>query len=425
MSMRVKNRYFVPLLMIGILFGVFGFAAWMNSLLIPYFQITLELNSVQTTLVTFSFFIAYVVMALPSAWVLRKIGFKKGIVSGLVIMAFGTLLFIPAAITRTYGIFLLGLFFMGTGQALLQTAANPYITILGPIESAGQRNSLMGVFNKAAGILSQRILGPILLLNADSILSSLTKMNVDQKIAALDAMALRVVNPYIVITFVLLIVALIMWLVALPVVKEEDANAEDEGVPHTSIWQFPNLILGVLALFCAEGTESITSYYIIPYGQHMGFSTDASQVFVDYIIYAMLAGYFLGTVLIPKYISQSRALAACAFLGICFSIGAIATKGFTSVLFVIAMGFCNALNWPCIWPLALKGVGRFTKTAAAFLIMAIAGDAIFPVLYAQLNALFGANAGMYLILTLYVVILFYATLGYKKKEWGKMFVISD
>jgi glucose/galactose transporter len=356
-------------------------------------------------------------MALPSSWVLKKIGFKKGIVLGLVIMALGTLLFIPAAMTRTYGVFLIGLFFMGTGQALLQTAANPYVTILGPLESAGQRNSLMGIFNKLAGILSQRILGPILLLNADAIMSSLETMSADDKIAALNTMVLRVINPYIIITILLLAMAIIMWIVALPAVHEEESNAEEEGRSHTSIWQFPNLILGVFALFCAEGTESITSYYIIPYGQSMGFTTAASQIFVDYIIYAMLAGYFFGIVLIPKYISQSKALAGCAFLGICFSLGAIFTGGLTSVLCIIAMGFCNALNWPCIWPLALGGVGRFTKTAAAFLIMAIAGDAIFPVLYAQLNVLFGPKAGVYLIMMLYTVILFYATAGHKKKDW--------
>jgi len=422
--MSQKNSYLVPLLMIGLLFGVFGFAAWMNSILIPYFQITLELNSVQTTLVTFSFFIAYVVMALPSSWLLKKIGFKKGIALGLIIMALGTLLFIPAAFTRIYGIFLLGLSLMGTGQALLQTAANPYITILGPIESAGQRNSIMGIFNKVAGILSQRILGPILLLNADSIMASLAKMSDGEKITALDNMALRVINPYIIITMVLMAMAVFMWVVALPVVNEEDANAEENGPSRTSIWQFPNLILGVLALFCAEGTESITSYYIIPYGQSMGFSTDASQIFVDYIIYAMLAGYFLGTVLIPKYITQHKALAICAFLGICFSMGAILTDGFTSVLFIIAMGFCNALNWPCIWPLALRGVGKFTKTAAAFLIMAIAGDAIFPILYAQLNTLVGDNAGTYLLTVLYTAILLYAIIGHKKKAWKEVHVIN-
>ena len=220
--MSNKNRYFIPLLMIGLLFGIFGFAAWLNSILIPYFQITLQLNSVQTTLVTFSFFIAYVVMALPSSWVLKKSGLKKGLYLALVIMALGTILFIPAAYTRTYSLFLFGLFLMGTGQALLQTAANPYITILGPIESAGQRNSLMGVFNKVAGILSQRILGPILLLNADAIISGITKMSNAEKITALDNMALRVINPYIIITLLLLAMAIIMWVVALPVVNEEE-----------------------------------------------------------------------------------------------------------------------------------------------------------------------------------------------------------
>jgi FHS family L-fucose permease-like MFS transporter len=411
------TRYFIPLLMIGLLFGVFGFAAWLNSILIPYFQITLELNNVQTTLVTFSFFIAYVVMALPSSWLLKKIGFKKGIVSGLVIMALGTIMFIPAAYTRAYPLFLFGLFLMGTGQALLQTAANPYVTILGPIESAGQRNSLMGVFNKVAGILSQRILGPILLLNADLIMSGLSKMSESEKINSLNNMAHRVINPYIIITLLLLVMAVIMWLIALPDINEEDTNAEGDGPAHSSVWQFPNLILGVLALFCAEGTESITSYYIIPYGQSMGFSTAASQVFVDYIIYAMLAGYFAGIVLIPKYIEQSKALATCAFLGICFSLGAIFTSGLTSVLCIIAMGFCNSLNWPCIWPLALNGLGRFTKTAAAFLIMAIAGDALLPVLYAQLNSIFGAHGGVFLLMILYITILLYAGMWHKKRAW--------
>lgn len=415
--MNKEKSYFIPLLMIGLLFGVFGFAAWLNSILIPYFQITLQLNNVQITLVTFSFFIAYVVMALPSSWLLQKIGFKKGIVFGLVIMAIGTLLFIPAAKTRAYWLFLLGLFFMGTGQALLQTAANPYITILGPHESAGQRNSLMGVFNKVAGIASQRILGPILLLNADAIITGIAKMNATEKTKTLNEMSFRVINPYIVITILLLIMAIIMWLVALPLVNEEQSNPETEGTINTTIWQFPNLILGVLALFCAEGTESITSYYIIPYGQSMGFTTAASQVFVDYIIYAMLGGYLAGILLIPKYISQAKALAACAVLGICFSAGAVFTHGGTSVFFVVGMGFCNALNWPCIWPLALNGLGKFTKTAAAFLIMAIAGDAIFPIAFAQLNTVFGARAGILLLFILYVVIFFYAICGYKVKRW--------
>jgi FHS family L-fucose permease-like MFS transporter len=405
--------------MIGLLFAVFGFAAWLNSLLIPYFQITLELTSVQTTLVTFAFFIAYVVMALPSSWLLKKIGFRYGIFSGLIVMVAGTLLFIPAAYARSYPMFLIGLFVMGTGQALLQTAANPYITILGPIESAAQRNSFMGVCNKLAGIASQRLLGPILLLNADLLLNKLQQMNGDEKLAALNEMALRVVNPYWIMAASLCIIAIIMLIVKLPLVNEEESNPADTGVTKASIWLYPNLILGVLALFCAEGLESITSYYIIPYGQSMGFTLAQSQPFVDYVIYAMLVGYFCGILFIPKYISQSKALSICAFIGICLAAIALFRGGFEAVICMILMGFCNALNWPSIWPLAITGLGKFTKTAAAFLIMAIAGDALFPVLYAALNENFGIKSGILMLLCLYAVILFYATVGHKRKSWSK------
>jgi glucose/galactose transporter len=403
--------------MIGLLFAVFGFAAWLNSILIPYFQITLELSSVQTTLVTFSFFIAYVVMALPSSWVLKKIGFKPGIVVGLLIMACGTGLFVPAAAGRTYGLFLGALFILGTGQALLQTAVNPYITILGPTESAAQRNSVMGVCNKVAGIASQRLLGPVLLLNADAIIRKLHYMTATEKNATLTEMASRVINPYWIMTGLLLAIAATIWWVPLPVVNEEERNRDESGETKSSLWLYPNLILGVLALFCAEGLESITSYYIIPYGQSMGFSTEQSAPFVDYIIYAMLGGYLCGIFFIPKYISQSRALAWCAIGGICLSVISLTTRGLTAVVCMILMGFCNALNWPSIWPLAIQGVGRFTKIASAFLIMAIAGDALLPILFAQLNSWFGIRSGISLLLFLYTMILLYATMGYRKKKW--------
>ncbi len=411
------KKYLLPLLMIGLLFAVFGFAAWLNSILIPYFQITLELSTVQTTLVTFSFFIAYVVMALPSSWLLKKIRFKQGIVLGLVIMAIGTLLFIPAAYSRTYWMFLSGLFVLGTGQALLQTAANPYITILGPIESAAQRNSFMGVCNKVAGIASQRLVGPLLLVNADLLLQKLGKMTASEKLLSLNEMSLRIVNPYWLMTFALLLIAIIMWLIKLPVVNDEENNSDENGETRANVWLYPNLILGVFALFCAEGLESITSYYIIPFGQGMGFSTSGSQPFVDYIIYAMLGGYICGIIFIPKYISQGKALAYSSFIGICLALVALFSSGFIAVLCVILMGFSNAFNWPCIWPLAIGGVGKFTKTASAMLIMAIAGDALFPVLFAQLNISFGKNGGILLLLGLYAVIFYFGTLGHKKKTW--------
>ena len=411
----MKN-YIFPLLIIGVLFGVFGFAAWLNSILVPFFQITLQLSTVQTTLVTFAFFIAYVVMALPSAWVLKKVGFKSGLVIGLVVLALGSLLFIPAAYSRTYGLFLAALFVMGSGQALLQTAANPYVTLLGPMESAGQRNSFMGLCNKLAGIVSQRFVGPILLLNADVLLLRLKKVTGADKEAILTEMSLRVISPYWIITIFLIVLAVVIYFIKLPPVADDDSEEIQQG-KRSSIWLYPNLVLGVLALFCAEGIESITSYYIIPYGQSMGFSTASSQVFVDYIIYIMLAGYFCGMVLIPKYFLQRTALAVSSILGIFFAIGAITTSGIFSVSCVLGMGFCNAFNWPCIWPLAIDGLSGYIKTASAMLIMAIAGDAVLPILYAQLNEWGGVKTGLYLIFVLYAVIFYYAVYGHKIKVW--------
>lgn len=411
----MKNNLFA-LLIIGILFGVFGFAAWLNSILVPFFQISLELSTVQTTLVTFAFFIAYVVMALPSAWVLKKVGFKAGLVIGLLVLALGSLLFIPAAYMRTYGLFLTALFVMGSGQALLQTAANPYVTLLGPMESAGQRNSFMGLCNKLAGIISQRFVGPILLLNADILLINLKKADGLQKEKILTEMSLRVVTPYWLITGFLIALTVVIYFVKLPPVIDDDDEQTLQN-KKSSIWLHSNLILGVLALFCAEGIESITSYYIIPYGQSMGFSTAASQVFVDYIIYIMLAGYLCGMVFIPKYIVQRQALIFSSILGMCFAIGALTTSGIVSVSCVLGMGFCNAFNWPCIWPLAIDGLGGYVKTGSAMLIMAIAGDALFPILYAQLNELFGAKTGLGLILGLYMIIFYYAIYGSTIKSW--------
>ena len=154
-----KPNYTPQIVIIGILFFIFGFVTWLNSTLIPYLQIACELKTSEAVLVTFAFYISYAVMAFPSSWVLKQTGFKKGMMWGLVLMAIGALIFIPAANTRTYGLFLTGLFVIGTGLALLQTASNPYITILGPLESAAKRISVMGICNKGAGALAPLIMG--------------------------------------------------------------------------------------------------------------------------------------------------------------------------------------------------------------------------------------------------------------------------
>ncbi|MCK4569622.1 MAG: MFS transporter, partial [Bacteroidales bacterium] len=206
----------MPIIIIGFLFFIFGFVTWLNATLIPYLRIACELTVFESFWVTFAFYISYFVMALPSSYVLKKTGFKNGMSVGLITMAVGALVFIPAAMTRTYGMFLTGLFIQGTGLAILQTASNPYVTILGPIESAAKRISILGVANKFAGILSPIILGAILLEGADELTAQLEDMNAFSRMVMLDNLAMKVINPYIVIAIVLVFLAGLIRFSSLP-----------------------------------------------------------------------------------------------------------------------------------------------------------------------------------------------------------------
>ncbi|MEO6962620.1 MAG: MFS transporter, partial [Puia sp.] len=223
----MKRSNTKAIVIIGILFFVFGFVTWLGSVLIPYFKIACQLNNLESYLVAFAFYISYLVMAIPSARVLRFTGYKKGMSLGLLIMTCGALLFIPAAYQRSYQLFLTGLFIQGTGMAILQTASNPYITILGPLESAARRISIMGICNGVAGIVAPLILGAITLRNADAIKASIVSMAAIQKAAVLDDLARRVIAPYYLMAFILAGIAILVFFSGLP---ELDADAEDESV---------------------------------------------------------------------------------------------------------------------------------------------------------------------------------------------------
>ncbi|HPB05071.1 MAG TPA: MFS transporter, partial [Prolixibacteraceae bacterium] len=261
------------IIIIGVLFFIFGFITWLNSVLIPYLKIACELSNVQAYLVAFSFYISYFVMAIPSAWILKKVGFKRGMSLGLLVMAVGAVLFIPAAFSRTFSLFLLGLFVQGTGLAVLQTAANPYITILGPIESAAKRISVMGVCNKFAGAIAPIVLGAVALKNVDTLVALLQTMSEIQKNEQLNALALRVVWPYVIIAFVLLSLAFGVYKSGLPEIdeaKDKDENLGEERTQKTGIWRFPQLILGTLAMFLYVGVEVLAGDSVISYGASQG-----------------------------------------------------------------------------------------------------------------------------------------------------------
>lgn len=405
--------------MLGILFFIFGFVTWLNGTLIPYLRIACELTTFQSLLVTFAFYISYTVMALPASWILEKTGFKKGMMLGLLVMAAGALLFIPAANSRTYFIFLTGLFVIGTGLSILQTASNPYITIVGPIESAAKRISIMGICNKVAGVLAPIILGAVILADADTLVAELKTLDEIQKNIRLDELASRVIMPYSLMAAALVLLALFVRFSPLPEIETEEETVDSAlAEKKTSMLQFPALVLGAVAIFVYVGAEVIAGDTIGTYGQSQGIALSEAKNFTAYTLSAMVIGYILGIICIPKIISQQKALLLSAVTGIIFSGLILTTTGYTSVLFIALLGLANALMWPAIWPLAIHGLGKFTKKGSALLIMGIAGGALLPLLYGSLaDSSIGPRHAYIILLPCYFYILWYAMKGSKIKSW--------
>ncbi len=412
------GSYALSVTLIGILFFIFGFVTWLNGILIPYLKIACELTNFQALFVAFAFYISYTVMALPSSWVLEKTGFKKGMMLGLLVMAVGTLIFIPAAYTRTYGLFLLGLFVMGTGLAILQTASNPYITILGPTETAARRISIMGICNKVAGVVAPLILAYFILHDGDAFVANLAKLDGNARNLALDTLAVRVVAPYLVMAGVLVVLALFVRFSPLPEVENESESELVGGVENkTSIFQFPHLIFGAIALFFYVGAEVVAGDTIIRYGISLGIPISTAKMFTSFTLGAMIVGYLLGIALIPKVVTQRRALEISAVLGILLTIAAIFSTPFLSVMFIAFLGLANAIVWPAIWPLAIHNLGRFIKTGSALLIMAIAGGAILPLVWGYLSDLVGSQNAYWILIPCYLIIFLFANRWYKLKSW--------
>ncbi len=416
---KTNQSYILPMLIIGALFFIFGFVTWLNGILIPYFKISCELTDFQATFVAFAFYISYTIMALPASWVLKKTGFHKGMTVGLLVMAVGTLIFVPAAFERAYWMFLVGLFVMGAGLALLQTASNPYITIIGPRESAAKRISIMGICNKLAGAIAPLILAYFILQDGDSFVQSLSNLGDAEKSAALDGLAQRVVGPYIVMTSILVLLGIFVRYAPLPEVDlEQDSDvAGDKLDTKTSIFHFPQLILGAIALFFYVGAEVVAGDTIIRYGMSQGIEISTAKAFTSYTLFAMIFGYLIGIVLIPKYISQRVALLASAVLGILFTFGVIFTDGSTSIFFLALMGLANALVWPAIWPLAIHDLGKFIKTGSAILIMAIAGGALLPLIWGKISDMYNPQIAYVVLIPSYLIILYYSVWGYKLRNW--------
>lgn len=431
MKNNSKSTYTISIVILAFMFFVFGFVSWVNAILIPYFKIACELTNFQAYFVTFAFYIAYFVMSIPGGILLKKVGFKRGIMYGFFALALGALLFVPAALVRTYWIFLTGLYIMGTGLAILQTAANPYVTIVGPIEKAVQRMSIMGVCNKFAGIVSPLVFAAFTLQVTDSeLFAALPTMDEVTRNAALDELIRRVILPYSILSGLMVLVGIFIRYSVLPEINTEN-ESEELAASHAgkkSVFHFPYLILGAIALFLHVGTQVIAIDTIIGYAGSMGLDLVEAKVFPSYTLTATIIGYITGICCIPRFIDQKNALKICTVTGLILSLCVLLVPGVIgfgnhtiqiSICFLCLLGLPNALIYAGIWPLAIRDLGRFTKTGSSILIMGLAGNAILPLIYGKLADGIGLRQAYWVLIPCFLYLVYYAFWGHKITSWKR------
>lgn len=432
-SATTKRTQNIGIAIVASMFFIFGFVSWINATLIPYFKITMELSNFQSLLVAFAFYIAYFVMAIPSGLILKRVGFKKGIMLGFMMLALGAFTFVPAAYIRAYPVFLVGLFFIGTGLAILQTAANPYITVVGPIESAAKRMSIMGICNKGAGIIAPLIFAAVILKSSDGQLFDLIKSGTlldAEKTVILDGLIRRVMVPYAVLGVFLFIMGIAIRYSVLPEIDfdKDDSTAPIGGnhIVRKRLIDFPYLILGAIAIFLHVGTQVVAIDTIINYAGEFGMNMIDAKFFPSYTLTMTIIGYSLGIILIPKYVTQKNALVFCTILGLLLSMGVLFADwqvtlfGHTanvSIYFLASIGFPNALIYAGIWPLSIHNLGRFTNTGSSLLIMGLSGNAILPLIYGALADEYSLRAGYWVLIPCFIYLVWFALHGHTINYW--------
>lgn len=419
-----SKNVLLPLAMIAGLFFIFGFVTWLNGSLMPYLELVLNLTPFQASFILFSFYIAVTVFALPSSWVIRKVGYKNSMAIGMAIMAGAALLYIPAAKSHWFGLFLVAQFAMGAGQTLVQTAVNPYVVKMGPEESAARRICIMGILNKSAGVVAPWVFYALILSGMGG---EAPKNPTPEEVAQLTN---SLIMPYVYMAMFIGAVALLVRLSSLPELEEN--NDAGEKLPLRGALQFPSLVLGVIALFLYVGVEVIAGDTIGSYGRSIGVTN--FSVLTSITMSCMVIGYILGILLTPRFISQQNMLLGSAVLGVVLSLGIVfgdeqstsisslfaflgAPAIPNTVLCIALLGLANAIVWPAIWPLALSGLGRYTATGSALLIMAIAGGAVLPVVLGGVASFVDRQTAYIVMTPCYLFILYYAAKGHKLRSW--------
>jgi glucose/galactose transporter len=368
------------------LFAIFGFVTWLNGPLITFSKLAFSLNDVEAFFVPSVFYLSYFFLALPSAFILRRTGMKAGMALGLLLMAVGAAGFGQFASMRLFPPTLVSLFVIGAGLSLLQTASNPYISVLGPIESGAQRIALLGIFNKLAGAAAPFVIGTLILNGIGQMQAQVDSApTTAARELLLDAFAARIHLPYLVMGAFLAVIAFLVYKSPLPNISDDANPGAGKG-----FWAaLPQMLFGFLAIFFYVGVEVMAGDAVGTYGNGFNLPLDKTIFFTSYTMVGMLIGYVCGLIAIPRFASQERYLVFSAVLGILFSIGAFLTRDYVSVAFVFALGFANAMMWPAIFPLGIRGLGKLTEFGAAFLVMGIIGGAAIPQLFAHLKDQYG------------------------------------
>jgi FHS family L-fucose permease-like MFS transporter len=392
-----KKNYTVPLmLMVSLYFGI-GFITAMNDILVPHFKDLFHLTNVKALLVQFCFFGAYFVMSVPSGRIVGRIGYKSGIVVALTVMGLGLLLFLPASVIIFYPLFLFALFVVGSGLALLQVAINPYVGALGAPETAASRLNLVGFFNSMATTAAPRVGAAFIFIAAGATAAQL---------------AHSVRMPYAVLAVCAFTMAIITAFVSLPdLVEKSEGKAASDG----SAWSFSHLRLGALAIFFYVGAEvAIGSIMITFLGQPSmgGLTHEMAAKYVSLYWLGALTGRFIGFFAL-RWIRAQRALAFVSLIGVVLIGTTILTHGHVAMWATVACGLCNSVMWPCIFPLSLTGLGKFTSQGSGILVTMVVGGAVIPEIQGFLADSFGYQRSFVIVLLCYAYLLYFAVKGHR------------
>ena len=400
--MKEQKNFFIPMAFIGLMFFTCGFALGINSLLVPVLKVSMQVTSMKAYMLIGATFLPFLIFGYPAGMLISKIGYKHTMASAFAMFSLAFAVFILSAKEESFILFLVASFACGTANTFLQSAINPYVTILGPTESAAQRISIMGMINKLAWPVSPLFIA-FVVGNSDHIaVADLTK-------------------PFAVIIGLFVLLGVISFFAPLPEVKavgegnkEEDAESQKVAAyanSKHSIFQFPHLVLGSLAIFFYVGVETIVLGTLIDYANELGLSHPENYSWIGPI--SISVGYLSGIILIPKHLSQTRALQICSLIALAGTALVVFLPGTLSIYCIGIMALGCSLMWPAFWPLALMDLGKFTKEGSSLLTMGLIGGAVITVLFGLLKDIADIQWAYSICLVSFTYIVFYAFKGYK------------